>query len=114
MSEVTSWKEFFENFHYKPNFMFVLQEDVFYDDLYRLTIVMVVPDSRWKPGTNGEKLRPLTRITRSVVLDNWVNEHFAKRYIRDVVHIMEDHEINEWFSYKGELPFDPHQAASDG
>lgn len=111
--EVTNWKDFFDNFSYKPNCEFDYTHDIDFDR-NRLVITMRVPDSR-KPLPDTEilvngrrKTIPLVPITQTVRLGRWVSEDYAKNLMRFYIREMEDHEIDEWIRYKGELVFDPH------
>lgn len=111
---VDNWEDFFKNFSYKPNWEFDYAHDIDFDRK-RVVITMRVPDSR-APLPDVEQLRwgvrktiPLVPITKSVRLDPWHGEEYAKHLMRSHIREMEDHEIDEWFRYKGELVFDPHK-----
>lgn len=97
------WKEFFENFAYKPNWRFDLED---WGHELRLRIQMRVPNSR---VSDESGVHPPTLVSKAVLLDSWMGEEYAKNYTRAVIQNMENHEIDEWFRYKGELPFDPHE-----
>lgn len=104
---MSSWEEFFNNFSYKPNWTFSLwKEDYYVDDkvfksFVFLKIEMKVPDARQE---GSERI-----VGNNITLEPWMGEEFAKNLIRDCIRRMEEHEINEWFRYKGELVFDPHK-----
>lgn len=111
--EVTTWEAFFKNFSYKPNCEFDYTHDIDFDR-HRLVITMRVPDSR-RPLPKSEfdvmgrkQVIPLVPINKTVMLGPWHGEEYAKDHIRFHIRDMEDHEIDEWFRYKGELVFDPH------
>lgn len=111
----TSWKEFFEYFSYKPNWEFIYTGDR-YVGAHSVLMKMHVPDSRRPiPGpepfwtTGRRQVVPLIPITKTIMLDRWVSEDYAKDYIRWHILDMEIHEVDEWFKYKGELSFDPHK-----
>ena len=109
------WTEFFENFSYKPNWHFDYKLEVDFD-VHKVIITMQVPDSRKSVPEpdhfqmGARQTIPLVPISKVIVLpDDWYGEDHAKEYIRLQIRDMEDHEIDEWFRYKGELPFDPHK-----
>lgn len=115
--EATSWKEFFENFSYKPNWVFEFRPEVDFMLTDRVFITMHVPDSR-KPLPEPTPLDlmmgkrtvvSMVPVSKNVILDPWDGEERAKDLLRWHIREMEDHEIDEWFRYKGELPFDPHK-----
>lgn len=121
MSEARSWEEFFENFSYKPNFEFDYKYEKYEVNewlKYKVIITMRVPDSR-RPLPDPETLVngirqviPLVPITNTVLLYKWPDEKEALSRMRWEIRTMEDHEIDEWLKYNGELPFDPHKKVS--
>lgn len=109
------WTEFFENFSYKPNWHFDYQLKLDFDE-HKVMITMRVPDSRAPTPDpvhfpmGARQTIPLIPISKEVNLpEEWYGEDHAKEYIRFHIRDMEDHEMDEWFRYKGELPFDPHK-----
>ena len=111
-----NWQQFFEDFSYKPNWEFEFIFEIDYNEC-KVHITMRVPDSR-RPLPEplaldhmmGKRVViPVVPITKTLILEPWVNEDRAKSYIRWHTRDMEDHEIDEWFRYKGELVFDPHK-----
>lgn len=112
----TLWEEFFSKIRYKPNVTVVYDNRIHFER-ESITITMYVPDSRdlrnllenQTPTYGLARHIPLVPITASYVLDHWINEEYAKHYIRDLLRRMEDHEIDEWLRYNGELINDPHE-----
>lgn len=118
LKDYYKWEEFFRNLNYKPNWDFDLQRFVEYSEA-RVIMTMRVPDSR-KPVPQSEfnlmgqrQVIPLVPITKTVLLGPFHGEEYAKDYIRFHIRDMEDHEIDEWFRYKGELVFDPHKEPTE-
>ena len=116
----TEWEEFFSKVKYKPNF--TLEYTYLIDfDQEKLTITMRVPDSRdprnWDEppsvsaiyGPEDPRRIPLVPVTASFMLEFWHGERYAKDWLRSVLRQLEDHELDEWFRYEGELVNDPHE-----
>jgi hypothetical protein len=38
----------------------------------------------------------------------YVDEQYARSFVRYCIHQMEAHETDEWLRYRGELVYDPH------
>jgi hypothetical protein len=105
--EASSWEEFFYHYKYKPGVEFEIERLIDFDK-HKLVITMWVPDSRVEIMPENGRW-PMIRIHQTARLPRWVSEEYAKHRIRDEIRAMEDHEINEWIRYKGELVDDPHK-----
>ncbi len=112
--EAKSWEEYFSEFNYKPNWEFIYIYEIEYNT-HKLHIVMRVPNARTplpKKEFNlmgAKEVVPLFPISRTIHLPRWFGERDANNYLRFLISQMEDHEMDEWFCYKGELIFDPHK-----
>jgi hypothetical protein len=122
---MNSWEEFFANVTYKPGFTFEYENMIDFNR-EKVTLTMRVPDSRdlenlkhpseVKVGWGAEARRiPLIPVVMTNMLPPWTTVQVAKDYLRYLINSLEQHEVDEWFRYDGELVFDPHadQAAFD-
>jgi hypothetical protein len=114
------WVQFFKNFSYKPNFAFAVESNIGLDRLYpKVRITMMVPDSRIPLPENEHvhalnvtgvrKNIPLIPIMLDVSLGPYHSDEYALEFMRFNIREMEDHEIDEWIRFKGELVNDPHK-----
>lgn len=100
--EATSWPECIRQFTYKPNWRFT-----YYDDFTPMVqIDMRVMDSR-QPAPDPRKTVVVNQ--KLSLPPRWHGEEYALDFIRSVIRKMEDHEVDEWIRYRGELVFDPHK-----
>ena len=103
MDTYRRWEKFLQDFTYKPNWRFTAVEGGIYPGIY---IQMRVPNSRRDVFNPNDTVL----ISKTVnVPDSWVSEEFALDYLKSCIGHLEDHEIDEWIRYKGELVFDPHE-----
>lgn len=99
-AEPTGWELFFDGFGFKPNFLFEYVYEIDFD-VEKLHITMRVPNSR-----DPEKM---TSVGSTHILGRWQGEVYARDWIRWAIRQLENHEIDEWLRFNGELVFDPHK-----
>lgn len=101
MRDRAPWPEVFADFDYRrPGYRLELRDDGFE---YALYVHIETVDTYSDRGDEVE-------ITHRRPLPNRIfDEDRAVQYLRRELHLVDNHETDEWILYKGEMIFDPHK-----
>lgn len=135
ISYMLDYQKVLSEFTYKPNFSIRISKQ---EGQWRLLITMWVEDSRgpispWlieqrprefesvfvddglyrrfnTPIAGYSPSRPLVQVNGNFVIPPFEEgyEHLFLEWLVSMIRMLEDHEIDEWARYKGELLHDPH------
>ena len=117
MRDLLNYEEVLSKVTYKPNVNLSVYGA---GDVWKLRVQMWIEDSRkplerWEVRPRSMQYfgpqRPLESVSRTICIPMFVkgDEHGFLNWIRYVLLDMENHELDEWFRYNGELVNDPHK-----
>jgi len=96
------WENLVASFRYKVGWSFDYDYQIDYN-LEMFHISARVPDRDNPTSAN------LITVGQSFRLPEWVNMEFGRSFLRDCVHELETHEMDENILFDGERVFDPHK-----
>ena len=96
---VGPWDEFWREWKYKRSFTFKYNYDI--DRNMEYIFVSCIVEDVYNPGVYAP-------VQGNWDLPRWINEDVAAEWARELMITFEQHETDEWITYKGKRLFDPH------
>lgn len=99
-------KDWIVRFDYKPNFAFNFEYRARFSEHPELILLIRVRTMDSKNLLSQTTINHLSSLSVKAIY-NWEFEDFS-RWLFDQIRHVEEHEMGEFFSCDGKLPFDPH------